>query len=42
MASWPPSGDPIAHGEPGSPDLAVSELLGPFLAVIPIGWTGGR
>ena len=42
MASCPPSGEPIAHGEPGSPGPAVSVLLRPLRAVVPIGWIGGR
>ena len=42
MASWPPAGEPMAQGEPGSPGRAFSVLLAPFLAVVPIGWTGGR
>ncbi len=42
MASCPPSADPMAHGEPGSPALASSVLLRPLRKVVPIGWTGGR
>ena len=41
-ASCPPSGDPIAHGEPGSPSTGVSVLFLPFLNVVPMGCTGGR
>ncbi len=37
MVSCPPSGDPMAQGEPGSPGPAFRELFGPFLAVVPIG-----
>ena len=40
MASWPPSSPPIAHGEPGSPGFASSELLRPLRLVSPIGWIG--
>ena len=42
IASCPPSGEPIAHGEPGSPSAGVSVLLRPLRKVVPIGWTGGR
>jgi starch synthase (maltosyl-transferring) len=42
MASWPPWGEPIAHGDPGSPGLASSVLFGPLRKVVPIGWMGGR
>ena len=28
IASWPPSGEPIAHGEPGSPAPACSDVVG--------------
>ena len=42
MVSCPPSGDPIAHGEPGSPGCGVSVLLRPLRKVKPIGCTGGR
>ena len=42
MASCPPSGAPIAHGEPGSPGRASSVLFRPLRKVVPIGCTGGR
>src|SRR5215470_8263351 len=42
MASWPPAGEPIAHGEPGSSGRASSALFLPLRAVVPIGCTGGR
>ena len=42
IASCPPSGAPIAQGEPGSPGLASSVLFRPLRNVVPIGWTGGR
>ncbi len=41
-ASCPPAGDPMAHGEPGSPACAISALLRPFRYVNPMGCTGGR
>src|SRR5579875_3110925 len=42
IASCPPSAEPIAHGEPGSPGLASRVLLRPLRKVVPIGWIGGR
>ena len=42
IESWPPSGDPMAHGEPGSPSAGVSVLFLPLRNVVPIGCTGGR
>jgi hypothetical protein len=42
MASWPPSSDPIAHGEPTSSGRAVRVLLRPLRLILPIGWIGGR
>ena len=42
MAVWPPSWLPMAHGLPGSSTPAVRVLLGPFRAVWPMGWMGGR
>ncbi len=42
MASWPPSGEPIAHGTPTSSGVAVRVLLRPLRCVVPIGWIGGR
>ena len=41
IASWPPSSDPIAHGEPGSPGYGSSVLFGPLRNEWPIGWIGG-
>src|SRR5262249_42084962 len=41
-ASWPPSSDPIAHGEPTSVSLATRALLRPLRLTRPIGWIGGR
>ena len=41
-ASCPPSADPIAHGEPGSPSAGVSVLFLPLRNVVPMGCTGGR
>ncbi len=38
----PPSSEPMAHGLPGSPSGATSELFFPLRAVCPMGWTGGR
>jgi hypothetical protein len=40
MASWPPSGEPIAYGLPGSSGPASSVLLGPLRALVPIEWIG--
>ena len=42
MASCPPSLEPMAHGEPGSPGPGVSVLFGPLRLTSPIGWIGGR
>ncbi len=42
IASWPPSAEPIAHGEPGSSGPGVRVLFGPLRLIRPIGWTGGR
>ncbi len=42
MASWPPSSEPIAQGEPGSSGSGLSVLLRPLRNVVPIGWMGGR
>ncbi len=42
IASWPPSGEPIAHGEPTSCRPAVRVLSGPLRKARPIGCTGGR
>ncbi len=42
IASCPPSADPIAHGEPGSPGCGVSVLFRPLRNEMPIGCTGGR
>ena len=42
IASWPPSAEPIAHGEPTSPGSALTALFRPLRFVTPIGWTGGR
>src|SRR5580765_8630541 len=42
MALCPPSGEPIAHGLPGSFGLALAELFFPFRCVTPMGWIGGR
>ncbi len=42
IASWPPSREPIAHGEPGSQLAATSVLFGPLRFTVPIGWIGGR
>ena len=42
IASWPPSGLPTAHGEPGSFSVASRELFLPFLNAVPIGWMGGK
>ena len=42
IASCPPSGEPIAHGEPGSPSPGVSVLFLPLRNVVPMGCTGGR
>jgi hypothetical protein len=39
---WPPSGEPIAHGEPGSPVPAATALLRPLRFLTPMGWMGGR
>ena len=36
----PPSGEPIAYGQPGSPGWASSVLLRPLRNVVPIGCTG--
>ena len=41
-ASCPPSADPIAHGEPGSPSAGVKVLFLPLRNVVPMGCTGGR
>ncbi len=41
-ASWPPSGEPIAHGTPTSSGPASRLLFGPLRKVVPIGWMGGR
>ena len=42
IASWPPSSEPIAHGEPGSPSSVTRVLFGPLRLTFPIGWIGGR
>src|SRR5580693_3556269 len=42
IASCPPSGEPIAHGEPGSPGCGTSVLFRPLRNEVPIGCTGGR
>ena len=42
MASCPPSGEPIAHGDPTSSGPGVRVLFGPLRLVVPIGWIGGR
>src|SRR6185312_11197837 len=42
MAVWPPAGPPMAHGLPGSPCAAASELSRPLRLVTPTGWMGGR
>ena len=42
IASCPPSGEPIAHGEPGSPGRGTSVLFRPLRNEVPIGCTGGR
>ena len=41
-ASWPPSAEPMAQGEPGSSGPGVRVLLGPLRLTRPIGWIGGR
>ncbi len=41
-ASCPPSSDPMAQGEPGSPGCGSSVLLRPLRLRRPIGWIGGR
>ena len=48
-ASWPPSSEPIAQGEPGSSGAMScglppgnSGLFGPLRLTVPIGWIGGR
>ena len=38
MLSCPPSGAPIAHGEPGSVGPGANVLFGPLRNVVPIGW----
>ena len=40
IASWPPSAEPMAYGEPGSCSPASRVLLGPLRLTRPIGWTG--
>ena len=42
IASWPPSAEPIAHGEPTSPGPACTVLLRPLRCTVPTGWIGGR
>jgi hypothetical protein len=42
MAVCPPSGEPIAHGLPGSSGSTTSVLFFPLRSVLPIGWMGGR
>jgi hypothetical protein len=42
IASWPPSSEPIAHGEPTSSGPVTSVLFGPLRFTLPIGWIGGR
>src|SRR6185295_12270908 len=41
IASWPPSLEPMAHGDPTSHDAATRVLFGPFRFTSPIGWIGG-
>ena len=40
MASWPPSSEPIAQGEPTSHGAGSRVLLGPLRLTRPIGWIG--
>ena len=42
IASWPPSSEPIAQGEPTSCGPGSSVLLRPLRLILPIGWIGGR
>ncbi len=42
MASWPPSGEPMAQGTPTSSRPADRVLFGPLRKVVPMGWIGGR
>ena len=47
-ASWPPSWEPIAQGEPTSQEEATTvppgnaSVFGPFRLTSPMGWIGGR
>ena len=43
IAVWPPAALPMAQGLPGSSAPAAEGTRSvPFLAVVPIGWIGGR